>query len=952
MKELSPASSTSSTSASTAPVKTTFTASLAPIVTTNLKSETPEESLRRRKAAGFVDFLPGIGDDSDADLVRQSVKPVNLTEKAAIPMAQIQPPNETKGCDCSDGILANFGLVKIWNTSTFKYLDPGLYLTCSGEVMVIMLIVAWIVTLVLNEDFVVDNVLKDTIGYNDVCVGFDVPPANYITAILYGAFLYMSVRFSWTDIARVAQEYRDKHAISKSAFIYSYVCDVFYMGASAVFVLVFVIPPTTSLWGHFMAFLQLVLVRWFVILSYFVRQLPPTTGQWWGFALYTIVTFGFFICMVLDLVYQPAIPGIDPPFVPVGLAAFFDYSWFVSLLFTSTMLPKQPRLLCTTILERYTPTPVVPFVNPNNIDGNSQGSSIVSNTWVGDTQPMGAFVNETPHSWNWEYLSTWKNFSQTLSTYFCCTYYRDFGQDQYDNTCLNIFTLILYWIFLFLGELIFIPALGFFFVGWSFGAMALGFLRLLEIWGCLTVHLSRVYCIDLTGAKNPELHCHDVWVARPVPRELDLDFYLYRVPGYLMNIVMSYPTAFARLLSGRARPPIIKDELLNLVAFGSWVSHLLVANDPNDPSAGYFMDCSLLAHVVTFKNTYMTAERVNFNKNGEVTSIAIRNGGEHKPGDKLWPLAKAHLQGSMIGMGLIWAHTWQHFVFPDAAGAAQQRLPRHGVLYKLLAPHLRFTVRINQVRDHGSAIENQDNWWHYILVYILLPMTSDEFLVHNSVKTNSFYFPDDRETREGKREAELVNFDNMLSQFKLPPFDGTTPPRDAYHYMMHSYYRVIREFVAKVWPDVAPEDWALWKSYLVPILKIIDTANPVDVLATLIWTVSVVHSADHCSLGEGRAYWISYTQKDWDPADADEPRKVFARWGYCRTQSFFDVYGTRWTNPILPLYLSRIDHDFDQNHLMEADQQLRQALVATDKALHDAGACVVPLDALLTCLCF
>jgi len=306
----------------------------------------------------------------------------------------------------------------------------------------------------------------------------------------------------------------------------------------------------------------------------------------------------------------------------------------------------------------------------------------------------------------------------------------------------------------------------------------------------------------------------------------------------------------------------------------------------------------------------------------------------------------------MIGMGLCWAHTWQHFVFPDAAGAAQQRLPRTGILYKLLAPHLRFTIRINQVRDHGSAIENQDDWFHYLLVYILLPMTSEEFLVHNSVKTNSYYFPDDRQNWEGKRANELVDFQNMLSQFRLPAFDGVTAAKDAYHYMIFAYYRVIRDFVAKVWPDVDAQDWALWKSYLVPVMKIVDTADPIDVLATLIWTTSVVHSADHASLGEGRAYWISYTQKDWDPADAEDPRRVFARWGYCRTQSFFDVYGTRWTNPILPLYLSRIDHDFDQNNLMEADEQLRQALAKTDKDLHAAGCAVVPLESLLTCLCF
>jgi len=303
-------------------------------------------------------------------------------------------------------------------------------------------------------------------------------------------------------------------------------------------------------------------------------------------------------------------------------------------------------------------------------------------------------------------------------------------------------------------------------------------------------------------------------------------------------------------------------------------------------------------------------------------------------------------------MGLAWAHTWQHFVFPDAAGTAQQRLPKHGVLYKLLAPHLRFTIRINQVRDHGTAIENKDDCFHYILVYLLLPMTSSEFLVHNSVKTNAYYFPDNKQNWEGNRATELKDFANMLSVFKIPAFDGVTAPKDAYHYCLFSYYRVIRKFVVTVWPEIDPNDWALWLSYLTPVMKITSIADPIDVLATLIWTVSVVHSADHCSLSEGRAYWISSVNTVWNPADKADPKKIFDKWAYCRTQSFFDSFGTRWTNPILPLYLSRIDHDFDQNCLMEADQQLRLDLVRTDKSLHDEGLACVPLKALLTCLCF
>jgi len=47
----------------------------------------------------------------------------------------------------------------------------------------------------------------------------------------------------------------------------------------------------------------------------------------------------------------------------------------------------------------------------------------------------------------------------------------------------------------------------------------------------------------------------------------------------MLNIFLSYPSAFSRLLSGRARPPIIKDEMLGLVSLGSWVAHLLIESE-------------------------------------------------------------------------------------------------------------------------------------------------------------------------------------------------------------------------------------------------------------------------------------------------------------------------------------------------------------------------------------
>lgn len=848
----------------------------------------------------------------------------------------------------------------LWRVNRHAFIDPELFFRSSAQTLLVMCVTAWFLAGPPHEN----DPLARVLGYHGFLCTVSTAPAIYVLPLMFCVFSFFSARFVLTDIVRIQQEYVEKRTLSPMVYGLCYLTDVIYGLCSGGFIMVFVIPPTPStLWQHCGPFLALVLSRWLAMFTYMIRYVQPTYGQWLTFALNTFISLGYVACVALDLEHQPQ-PGGTAHINP-EITRFFDYAWFGMLWVAYLMLPRQARLECTVGLESFEPPHPITHPVPEEEDVKGEPNSIVGK-WIDneDTPPFDSATHS--HIWNWEVLNTWRNFQTKVFMCDITTGFLNYGVNQFDNKCLDMFTLVIYYIVLVVFDIAFIPALFVGFAAWVVYVLFLTLCRLMEMLGLCTVKQTKVDKITLYGGKYPHLEAEDVWVARPVPTDLELDFVLYRVPGYLMNLIMSYPIAFARLLSGRSRPPIIPDSSLNLVGLGSWVAHLLAQKDDNDQSKGYFMDCRMLRHVENFEKNYTNAERVNFSACGDVESIVIRvepptgtnkdgtknyNTVEVKPGDLCWPLAKAHLQGSMITMGLCWAHNWQHFVFPDLGAAAQQRLNPESTLAKLLAPHLRFTIRINQVRDHGSAIENFDTWSYYLRVYILLPMTSSEFLVHNSVKTNVFYYPDNA-INDGPRRFELAGSEKTLSQFRIPPFDGVTAAKDAYHYMLYAYYKVIRKFVARVWPNIDPKDWEQWLDFVGPKMPILRVAEPIDVLATLIWTVSVVHSGDHASLGEGRAYWMSAVNRPWNAEDCKNPRDVFDRWTYCRTQSFFDTYGTFWRNPILTLRLGSTHHDFVETNLIEADEQLRRDLARTDKELHQAGCAVLPLAALVECLCF
>ena len=75
-------------------------------------------------------------------------------------------------------LYKNFKQRVLHPESTHVEVWPEDYLGAASELLIILLGGCNILSAIVNPKIYEQNALKDRLGYNDVCVGFDTPPAN------------------------------------------------------------------------------------------------------------------------------------------------------------------------------------------------------------------------------------------------------------------------------------------------------------------------------------------------------------------------------------------------------------------------------------------------------------------------------------------------------------------------------------------------------------------------------------------------------------------------------------------------------------------------------------------------------------------------------------------------------------------------------------------------------
>lgn len=232
---------------------------------------------------------------------------------------------------------------KLYRRTRLDVVNPEDYAAAGGEVLVMALIVSWVLTFALNRDAILHNRLNDAVGYPNLCVGWDEPPAQWVAAPMFAMIIVFFNRYMELDLLRqnlTREVYKGR--------IWTYCANRLCMASWAVGCLIFVIPPRNHPNLHSAAFIQLMVCMYFAYVANFLEAEPKYWPRYWQFyvAVYSFSTFGFAFMAAFQLHAYDSETGKRGP-IPWFVVAVADYSWFLCLTVGYHFRPAAPSVAIT-----------------------------------------------------------------------------------------------------------------------------------------------------------------------------------------------------------------------------------------------------------------------------------------------------------------------------------------------------------------------------------------------------------------------------------------------------------------------------------------------------------------------------------------------------------------------------------------------------------------------------
>jgi len=241
------------------------------------------------------------------------------------------------------------------STAATVYERPERWLEATGESFLLCIAVSWLITSIFNPGIYKVNILRSIVGYNNLCVGFDSPPARYVAMPLLVLQAVLAGRYSYLDTIRLLAT---KATLTRKQFYFAYIINTVFALWMLAFPMLLVITADFMSWAttkiHLFLFMGTLFVMWLMIAGnvYEAKYEDLTFGTKVWFFMFTAHTFLLPLTGIIDVLgFHPDLPPDQiytiryekphPP-VPWPITAYLDYGWFMLLLLTIVFLPDAP----------------------------------------------------------------------------------------------------------------------------------------------------------------------------------------------------------------------------------------------------------------------------------------------------------------------------------------------------------------------------------------------------------------------------------------------------------------------------------------------------------------------------------------------------------------------------------------------------------------------------------
>jgi len=260
-------------------------------------------------------------------------------------------PDFKQGLERGELVPFTCALLHALRFPTSKIQSPEWMLQMASELLVLVNLAGGIITKILHPETYSDNPLLRAFGYNNLCVGLDLPPARYVAAFGWVLLCHCALSACGMQVTGIIVERASGRERPHSKYLdYLFMfCHIGFAICTVSMILCFLIPPTVSRRWHTRPFLAYIVFKSFsqwatVYLSSleidarrkkFAR--PGTQKFAYFFIIWSIV-----YVTNAELIYWWHDKHPDAgPLTPWQWSFCLDWGWMVVILISGSFIPKN-----------------------------------------------------------------------------------------------------------------------------------------------------------------------------------------------------------------------------------------------------------------------------------------------------------------------------------------------------------------------------------------------------------------------------------------------------------------------------------------------------------------------------------------------------------------------------------------------------------------------------------